>query len=156
MQAIRVCLLMFACVWLCSVSRAQTQRDMDSLIKSFRDVNDEAATISDTGKNIFIFQTERNCSKCFEDACDYITQSRYAGYNVYLVVVMPYNLLSMLPQRALNKKKLLCLTDVLFHFTPGGVFKELYDTPTPQMIIKNGVNMEYYNYSQTLILTRAK
>lgn len=156
MEAARVFILTLACIGLFWSGHAQTKGSLDTLLRSFRDVNDDPFAVADTGRSIFIFQTEKNCGKCFEDICDYIAASQhYSGYSVYLVVVMEHNLLALMPQRAMGKKRLHGLRDVLFHFLPGTDFNELYTTPSPQMVIKNGDKIEYYNYSRTLAFSRS-
>lgn len=112
---------------------------------------------NDTGNVFYIIVSGKTCSKCFTEVCDYATgDSNYKNFKIVVIGTIPYNLLSLLPTAKRYLEFIPCTSEIAFHYTEDKAYPEIYDTPSPQLIIKQGDKLEYVPYGKTLQMVHSE
>ncbi|WP_413670119.1 hypothetical protein ACEN9X_09370 [Mucilaginibacter sp. Mucisp86] len=132
------------------------QKSYVPFIKNLATKEDEQYKVSDSSNEVYILVTEKNCAKCFSDVCDFLSVDSFKNYPVKIVAITNYDLLKLLPLASRYKKLIVCGQDVLFHYMKENEYPEIYSSPSPQLIIKHGLEVRYFNYGETIELTKGK
>lgn len=138
----------------CNTSKAQNidKNIAAKILSNTITVDDVPNNISNTDSVFYIIVTEKQCSKCFQEICDNIDKSEYHGYKINVIVVMKHDLLQMFGQVTRYRDDIKCGTDVVFHFTDKNLLPEVYNMPSPQLIIKEQDKAIYYPYGKAMNL----
>jgi hypothetical protein len=136
----------------CFVSKGYCQTDIArELVQNSYDMHDDTARNYLKGNAIFIIVTSKNCIKCFADVCRYLG-ANYTTYKVYALVLMPKDYLALAATAQRYKDDIACATDFYYYFVTANqqeAITKIYESPSPQMIIKTGNDYKYLTYSQT-------
>jgi hypothetical protein len=136
-----------------SRSYCQSIMAKELVLNSF-DINDDSSKSYLKGNSVFIIITNKNCRKCFEDACNFLNE-RKKDYRIYGLVMMPKNYLELISTAQRYKDEIPCVSNFYFYFVTAELNDELRkinEMPSPQMIIKTGDYFEYLSYGEVLKL----
>ncbi len=128
-------------------------RQNTQLLKSLSTIDDEEYLVSDTEAVIYVILTEKYCAKCLLELCD-MKLSKFSTYSIKVIGILEYDLLRMLSLRENYRKMIPCIDETLFHFKDGRTFSDVYDLPSPQLIIHD-TKLKYYNYGQTMNMIKS-
>lgn len=130
------------------VCQSKDQQPVD-ILGNIHTVENEKYTANNKNNDVFILVTSKNCSYCFDKLCEYFNSSKYKNYTVHVISFIKFDLLSLDPMSVECKHLVPCASDVLFYFTNQNAFSEVYNMPSPQLIIKERNKFKYYDYSST-------
>lgn len=128
----------------------QAEKHPELIVNNLVDDDDNVYRISDNDTCLFVIVSERNCTMCFEELCQNYISSPYKNYTVRAVGILKYNLLALMPLSSRINGMVACNKQVLFHYTDAGTFADIYNAPSPQLVIKEGRKLRYLNYTETM------
>lgn len=129
-------------------SRADNKATMKQVMDNT--VNMERTKIGHLdSQSIYLIITEKICSKCFETLCENLAVSPFKHHKVKIIAVVENDLLKMLNKSTQYTQLVSCADEILYHFTDAGLM-EVYNMPSPQLIIPDGQEFTYLNYKESL------
>jgi len=111
---------------------------------------DEPYVKSDTSKVFYMIITDKSCSHCFDEMCTKVKTSKYYNYSVKAICIINHDLLKMLSHVSSSNEMIPCAKEVLFHFTDSNLLPNVYNEPSPQIIIQTNKMIKYYSYGETI------
>ena len=162
MQNTRILISVIFCALVSCQLYAQTDRYSYALTNSLFVLDEETIDIAQWDKAdsqpkaIYMIITPKLCSKCFIDFCENINLSdTYKGYDINVVNIIDNDLMKVMNSIKNSKDLVPCAENVLFHFPTDTLLTQIYNSPSPQVIVKDENGMTYLDYSAGLQLLKS-